>query len=162
MLIAGCGEQGAPEPTAPDPVASPTPPPSPEPPAAEVDQGSPEMAVAVVRRYEALIAARDYPAAYALWADEGRASGVSEADFAASFDDYASWSAEVGEPGRIEGAAGSAYIDVPVRVSGTLTEGGPFDIEGTITLRRVNDVPGSTEAQRQWHISNSRVRPGPQ
>jgi hypothetical protein len=22
----------------------------------------------------------------------------------------------------------------------------------TITMRRVNDVPGSTEAQRRWHI----------
>ena len=30
--------------------------------------------------------------------------------------------------------------------------GRPVRIEGKAVLRRVNDVPGSTEAQRRWHF----------
>jgi hypothetical protein len=29
---------------------------------------------------------------------------------------------------------------------------GDYRRTATVTVRRVNDVPGSTEAQRRWHI----------
>lgn len=161
LLAAGCGDD-APEERVPAvqgtiPIAMPAPVQ-----AAAIDPKSPEAAVAVVRRYHALLAAKRYPEAYALWGNGGEASGLSSAEFAASFDKYATYSAEIGDAGRMEGAAGSSYVEVPVQVSGTLASGERFDMEGPIVLRRVNDVPGSTEAQRRWHISDSGVRPRPQ
>jgi hypothetical protein len=52
----------------------------------------------------------------------------------------------------MEGAAGSSYVAVPVRLHGRMKDGTPFRRRVEVTLRRVNDVPGSTEAQRRWHI----------
>lgn len=54
--------------------------------------------------------------------------------------------------GDIEGGAGSLYYAVPVWLTATTATGAPARREGTITLRRVNDVPGSTAAQRRWGI----------
>jgi hypothetical protein len=51
----------------------------------------------------------------------------------------------------MEGAAGSIYITVPIVLYGTL-DGKKLHRSGNVILRRVNDVPGSTEAQRRWHI----------
>jgi hypothetical protein len=53
-----------------------------------------------------------------------------------------------GAAGDQDGAAGSIYVSIP------LTFTGPKGSRrrGTVVLRRVNDVPGSTEAQRRWHI----------
>jgi len=42
---------------------------------------------------------------------------------------------------------------VPLTLSGTLKSGGRFTLSGPATLRRANNVPGSTAAQRRWHIS---------
>jgi len=50
--------------------------------------------------------------------------------------------------GNQEGAAGSIYLSVPLTFAGD----GGRKREATVILRRVNDVPGSTEAQRHWHI----------
>jgi hypothetical protein len=52
----------------------------------------------------------------------------------------------------MEGAAGSSYVDYPVQLYGRLKDGKEFNLRGTMTLRRVNDVPGSTEQQRKCHI----------
>jgi homogentisate 1,2-dioxygenase len=48
---------------------------------------------------------------------------------------------------RYEGAAGSIYVTMPV-----LFYAGSKRSAANVILRRVNDVPGSTEAQRRWHI----------
>jgi hypothetical protein len=56
-----------------------------------------------------------------------------------------------GSAGGQEGAAGSIYVSVPLTVSGEVN-GKMVDRGATAILRRVNDVPGSTEAQRHWHI----------
>lgn len=50
--------------------------------------------------------------------------------------------------GRMEGAAGSLYYEVPIRLTGS--EGGRRD--GTVILRRVNDVDGAPPEQLRWHI----------
>ena len=81
--------------------------------------------------------------------------------FAASFGKYADYLAEIGAPGRIEGAAGSLYVDVPVVAHGRLTSGEPFRMEGPVTLRRCNDVPGCTAAQREWHIASTGLKRAP-
>lgn len=125
-----------------------------------VDPKSPEAAVAVLRAYFAAIADRRYADAWRLWSDEGRASGQSEARFAASFADYDAYRGTVGAPGQMEGAAGSSYLDIPVEVSGRRTEGAAFRQSGMMTLRRVNDVPGATAEQLQWRIYKSDLKPG--
>jgi hypothetical protein len=110
---------------------------------------TPQAAVNVVQRYYAFIEARAYGEARRLWDRGGDASGKSKAGFAA----YRDYHGEVGAPGRIEGAAGSSFIEVPVRISGLRADGTAFRQSATVTLRRVNDVPGSTAEQRRWHIS---------
>jgi len=50
-----------------------------------------------------------------------------------------------------EGAAGSTYVTVPLSFSG-IVNGTRVSHSGKAVLRRVNDIPGSTEAQRHWHI----------
>jgi hypothetical protein len=57
-------------------------------------------------------------------------------------------SAEVYAPGDPRGAAGSVYVEVPMRV----TASGAARA-GTVTLRRVNDVPGSSPSERHWRIA---------
>jgi hypothetical protein len=51
--------------------------------------------------------------------------------------------------GEEEGAAGSLYYAAPILL---LTHGGQARREGTITLRRVNDVPGASAASLAWHV----------
>jgi hypothetical protein len=50
-----------------------------------------------------------------------------------------------------EGAAGSTYVSVPLTIAGS-RNGERVTRTAKALLRRVNDVPGSTEAQRHWHI----------
>ena len=163
LLMAGACEQqpaseseGAPAVTA---TATPTPAPTPSPAPTPPIDTSIEAARALIERYHALIADKDYAAAYRLWKRRGGASGMSEEAFAESFARYASYRAEVGPPGEPEGACGSVFVTVPVTVTGTLTDGGPFRLEGLMTVRRVNDVPGSSPEQRQWHIEASDLKP---
>ena len=59
---------------------------------------------------------------------------------------------EIGKLGETEGAAGSIFVTEPVVFYGKKSGGGDFRRPADIILRRVNDVPGSTEEQRRWHI----------
>ena len=122
---------------------------------------SAQGAANVVQTYHGLLEAGRYGEAWRLWSDGGRASGMSEAEFAASFGRYREYHARIGAPGEIEGAAGSLYVEVPVQVYGRLRDGRPFNMLGPMILRRVNDVPGSTAEQRRWHIAESGIRPRP-
>lgn len=65
---------------------------------------------------------------------------------------YSEYHAQVGAPGRIEGAAGSLFVEVPVVIYGRLRTGQEVHESGRAVLRRANDVPGSTAAQRRWRI----------
>jgi hypothetical protein len=123
---------------------------------------SAQGAANVLQTYYALIGEHRYREAWALWSDGGQASGMSADDFARSFARYADYHAEVGAPGAIEGAAGSLYVEVPVALYGRLASGEAFHMAGPVTLRRVNDVPGSTAAQRRWHIQTIDVHARPQ
>lgn len=116
----------------------------------------------VVTRYYASIAHKDYATARTLWDDDGAASGMSDTAFAASFDRYATYRAEIGAPGRLDTGAGQRHVAIPVRVTGTLAAGGgPFVIEGPLILHRTADIDGATPAQRSWRISDSGLRPRP-
>jgi len=122
-----------------------------------IDPKSAQGAGQVLQRYGGLIEQRRFADAYRLWSDNGRASGLTEANFIAAYDKFAEIHSEVGTPGPMEGAAGSAYVDIPFRLYGKRKDGGSFNMVGTLTLRRVNDVPGSTEEQRRWHIYKSEM-----
>ena len=126
-----------------------------------IDPKSAQGAAQVLQRFGGLLEQRRFAEAYRLWSDNGRATGMSEAKFISAYDKYAEIHSEVGAPGEAEGAAGSIYVDIPFRLYGKLKTGEPFNQLGTVTLRRVNDVPGSTAEQREWHIYRSDVQPRP-
>ena len=50
---------------------------------------------------------------------------------------------------------GSGFVQVPLRLYGLDKAGKRFNFIGPLTLRRVNDVDGSTPEQRRWHIVHS-------
>lgn len=112
-----------------------------------IDPKSAEAAGQVVQSYGALIEQNRWTEANALWADSGQA-----AKFKADFAQLADLHLEIGNLGEPEGAAGSIYVSMPVIFYGDTKSGQPFRRSADVTLRRVNDVPGSTEAQRRWHI----------
>lgn len=74
---------------------------------------------------------------------------------------YARLNAQVGGPRRVEGAAGSLYVDVPVVLYGRLVSGAEYHASGKATLRRVNDVPGATPEQLEWRIEKIEVTVAP-
>jgi membrane-bound inhibitor of C-type lysozyme len=142
------------------PVATPVPAPAKTPVVSEAPftEDSAQGAANVVQTYYALIEASNYGQAYALWSPG--AAGMSREAFAASFARYRDYHAEIGAPSAIEGAAGSRYVTVPVRAYGNLKRGGPFNMRGSVTLRRAV-VDGASPEQRRWHISGSDLKPRP-
>jgi hypothetical protein len=116
---------------------------------------SAEAAAALVETYFSLVEAGRYAPARALYGDKGERSGKTSEEFAADYRRYRDYHAEIGNPGRIEGAAGSLYVAVPVRVHGRLADGTPIDQKGEATVRRVNgNIPGATAEQRRWHLND--------
>ncbi|BAY29789.1 hypothetical protein NIES2107_16330 [Nostoc carneum NIES-2107] len=116
-----------------------------------------QEAVQVIRDYYSAIAIRDYKQAYSTWSGDGAASQQSFEQFQQGFANTASVAVEVGEPGKLEGAAGSLYIKIPVTVTAVTADGTPQRFRGSYVLRRVNNVPGSTPEQRQWHIYSAKL-----
>jgi hypothetical protein len=112
-----------------------------------IDAKSAEGAAQVLQKYFALLEAGKRGETDALWSDSG-----TPADFGTRLARYREVHANIGAPGELGGAAGSIYVDVPVQLYGRLLDGKEFHARGTMTLRRVNDVPGSTGEQRKWHI----------
>jgi len=133
-------------PAAAEPKVAPKAPPLAEP-KGPIDPKSVEAAGQVVQSYGALIEQGRWTEASRLW-------GSSEAAdrFAANFKDNRETHLEIGDLGKPEGAAGSVYVSMPVAFYGKDGAGTDFRERRTVILRRVNDVPGSTEAQRRWHI----------
>ena len=111
-----------------------------------IDPKSAEGAGQVVQHYGALIEEKRFGEAEALWGDAAAAKRQT-----AELKRYSQAHLQIGKPGDMEGAAGSIYITVPIVLYGT-REGKNVHRGGDMILRRVNDVPGSTEAQRRWHI----------
>ena len=130
------------------PAAPPTGAPPSAAPAATDGAGDP---ASVVRGYYDAISARDFVRAYASWSDSGRASGQTLGEFERGFDQTAAVTLTVGPAGRIEGAAGSRYVDIPVALRARRLDGSVERYRGTYTLRRAV-VPGATKEQRAWRL----------
>ncbi len=90
-----------------------------------------------------------------LWNEKGTVGAEDDEAFARRFRNFSEIHANIGAPGEMEGAAGSSYVTVPVQVYGRLAVNGkPWYMLRQVVLRRVNDVPGSNEADRRWHIES--------
>lgn len=112
-----------------------------------VDPNSAEAAGQIVRHFGALIEQGRIDGALPLWASSDSAS-----KFALQLKRYPEVHLEMGEPEDEEGAAGSTYVRVPVIFFGKDQNDAVFRRPAEVILRRVNDVPGSSEAARRWHI----------
>lgn len=140
-----------------DPATLPAPPPPGAAYAIADNEPAAQEAIGVVRDYYAAINARNYAQAFALWSDGGRATGQSPQQFADGFARTNGVSVEVMSPGRIDGAAGSRYIEVPVALSTTQEDGSQRKFVGSYTLRRAV-VDGASTEQRAWRIASADLR----
>lgn len=167
LPLAACG---SPEPASeavatPEPTPAASPPPLPAPSAStnapardytpsqlvpEAEKGE-EGARNLLLAWAAAMEDRAFGPAYALFGQYADRTGQSASQYADTFANYRTVNAAIGE-GTAEGAAGSIYYEVPVTLSGTTRSGGTYLREGTMTLRRVNDVPGATPAELRWHL----------
>jgi len=164
MALAACNQEGRQQPTsnaaqpvntAPVGALPPIPPPVTGPdakmplavPRGAIDPRSVEAAGQVVQNYGALIEQHRAKEAQALWGNSDSAS-----EFSVQLKRYPHVHLEIGNPGDMEGAAGSSYVTVPVTFYGKDQNGADFRRPADVILRRVNNVPGSTSAQRRWHI----------
>lgn len=111
------------------------------------EPGGAQAAASVVETYYALVESGRTAEAAKLRRD-GREEDLKP---------FARLHAQVGAPGRVEGAAGSLFVDVPVVLYGRYATGGEYHAAGKATLRRANGVPGATEAQRTWRIETIEV-----
>lgn len=121
---------------------------------------TPADAVAVIRDYYRAIDGLDYAHAWSLWSDGGRSSGQSPQQFADGFANTAHVTVETGQPGDMEAAAGSRFIQVPVTIEALTRDGGTQRYTGTYTLRRAV-VDGATPEQRAWRIASASLHPAP-
>ena len=113
----------------------------------KIDPKSGQGAGQVLQSYFALLESDRGTQAGALWSNS-----AEKGKFDARLAKYSEIHANIGKPGDPEGAAGSSYVDIPVQLDGRLKDGKEFHSLGSMTLRRVNDVDGSTAEQRKWHI----------
>lgn len=111
-------------------------------------------AINVVRRYYAAINAGDYDTAYAQWGESGP-PGQTYDDFVSGFAQTARVTVDVTGTVRPEGAAGSVYATVPVSIHAQRTDGRTQQFDGHYVVRRVNDVPGASQAQLHWHLDGA-------
>jgi hypothetical protein len=130
---------------------------SPTKPAPATEDGAISDAEAVVLAYYAAINAHDYQRAYAAWGSDGPPGRPTVRTFASGFAHTDSVHVVLGAPGRIEGAAGSRYATIPIRMRAFEHGIGPREYAGTYTVRR-SVVPGIDEADRRWHLYSASLR----
>ena len=115
-----------------------------------LDLKGPEGAGQVAQQFAALFEQRRFADARKLWGDNGVAG--DSAALLSELESYREVHAQIGKPSDPEGAAGSIYVTIPLVLYGRDSRGTEFNMKATATMRRVNDVPGSTAAQRSWHL----------
>jgi hypothetical protein len=124
-----------------------------EEPQGAIDPKSAEAAGQVVQSFGALIEQKRWAEAEALWGDQATATKFT-ADLKRNRESHL----EIGRPGDPEGAAGSIYVTAPIVLYGKNASGADFRRGADVILRRVNDVEGSTAAQRRWHIERIELK----
>jgi hypothetical protein len=114
-------------------------------------------AAAVIEAYHAAINAKECERAYRLWESDGSASGKTLDAFRAGFAKAAAVRFQIGPPSRIEPAAGSRFVTIPVRVIARSTTGETERFEGEYVLRR-SVVDGATPGHREWRIASAKMK----
>jgi hypothetical protein len=149
LVLAGCGgsEEAAPDPaeTSPPALGAGKLPPQ----AADYPALASKDCAEVAEFYLEALSSREYPQAALVWADPV----IDAARLEAVFGGYKEAQVEWTEP-FVEGAAGSLFCTI----SGKLTDAGDSAkplLEGTLLLRRANDVPGATADQLRWTLQSS-------
>ena len=117
---------------------------------------SPAAAAQVIRDYYKAIEEHRYREAYDLWESAGSASGRSFVAFLNGWAQVIGIEATMGAPGPIGAAAGSRFVDVPVRVVAKIRGGGTEVTTGSYRLRRTV-VDGATPEQRLWRIYSAKL-----
>ena len=149
LLLAGCGVGGEPAPEASETAAQTLGEGKLPPQAADFPELVSKDCATVVEFYLEALSSHEYPGAALVWDDPV----VDAARLQAVFGGYKEAQIEWTDP-FVEGAAGSLYCTV----SGKLTDAGdpakPLR-EGTLLLRRANDVPGATPDQLRWTLQSS-------
>jgi len=120
-------------------------------------QTTPAAAQQVVVDYYAAIDAGNYAKAYALWSDNGAASGQTFEHFSGGYANTRSVRAVVGDPTDEKGAAGSRYIQVPVELNAMQRDGSERRYDGRFTLRAVV-ADGATQEQQRWHLASAEMQ----
>ena len=123
------------------------------------DTSAPTGPADAVRKYYAFLEAKDYARAYAMWGEQGLASKQTYDEFVRGFAGTAHTRVSVTDPVSIEGAAGSSFAEVRVRVEASTTAGEVQHFTGAYVVRRTNDVPGATAEQLRWHFDAARLEP---
>lgn len=116
---------------------------------APVDPANARSAADMLKSYYALIEAGEYRRA---WAWRSPSPEKDYEAFAASFDPYARYRANVGAASEPQNAAGWLYVEVPVQIYGRLKNGEAFSSAGSVTLRRRDEASGTGASQSGWHI----------
>lgn len=103
--------------------------------------------MALARAFARMLNARQFNQAYMLLG----AKAPLRTGFDNDFSKLSDLRVRLGTAGLQEAEAGSTYVSVPLNIAGRR---GTQDIsrKATAVMRRVNDVTGSTEAERHWHI----------
>lgn len=128
--------------------------PSPEP-SLDDDQ---KTAVDVIKNYYAAINRMEYEKAYKLWSNEGEASKQTLDQFKKGFADTKSVEVTITSDDLVvEGAAGSRFISIPVKISSVMKNGKVQNFEGEYVLRKVM-VDGATAEQMKWHIYSAAIK----
>ncbi|MFT4198026.1 MAG: hypothetical protein QM601_08965 [Pseudoxanthomonas sp.] len=116
-----------------------------------------EAACQVVLAYYRAINAGDFARAYAQWSRDGQASGQSFEQFRNGYAATREVRAEVGVAHDLQGAAGSRYIEVPVRLAARQADGSVRRYHGDFVLRAVV-ADGAGDAQRRWHLDSAELQ----
>ena len=148
LLLAACGGDGSPAP-APEETGATLAPAALPPQVGDFPALASRDCGAVVEFYLEALGGREWARAALVWDDPVIDGARLEAVFGGYRELQLAWS----DP-AVEGAAGSLYCTV----SGTLTDAGDpakRPVEGTLLLRRTNDVPGATPDQLRWTLRSS-------
>jgi len=155
FLLAGCGGPRSAPPSARRESTSPSSLPANS--TSASDSTSPTRAAAWVQDYYRAINEHRYRDAYAHWEQDGLASRKSFEEFEKGFDQTGRVEVRVGAPGPIGAAAGSRYVEVPVRIVARAHDGSEQIYSGSYTLR-LSVVDGATPEQRAWHIYSAHMQ----
>lgn len=122
------------------------------------DAAGVQAAIDVIHEYYNAINARDYKKAYELWSGNGEASKQTFEQFRDGFANTASVEIDTsGEPGDLEGAAGSQYVTIPLLIKAKTKDGKDQKFWGQYVLRR-SMVDGATPEQRMWRIYSAEFK----